>query len=298
MSAEPPPPGDRMRRHLEGWQLGLLAVLLPALAVWLALPRPVAPADIPLPDVDRRRLDKTAELEAERVRRVQSRALPFSVRRVGELVRRFGTSSMDPRGGAPEVLAELRREFRLVRKASGAEALLALRALQTQLFVTAVRRWEAQDRPDRDFVELAGNFDKKCQSLGWIRDGQLVFSDAELSALYRVRWNDLTGASADTQFRPSLDEARVHYRALLLHPEGQNVMERDARRLAYVTALGKRDVEYPVELAQGVLLYRLGQPGPAAAALMDHLTLRPDGPYALRARNYLLAALAGTASAE
>lgn len=298
MAAELRPPGDRIRRHLEGWQLGLLAVLLPSLALWLALPRPVAPADVPLPDVDRRKLTRLIEKDAERSRSATERPLPFPIRRVGELVRRFGAASVTNPGGSRDLLAELRREFGLVRRTGGPEPLLTLRSLQTTLFLGAVRRWEERQKADRELVELAGNFEHKCLESGWVLDFRVVFSEAELSAMYRVRWNELTGATDDPELRLSLDELRVYYRALLVHPEGQNAAERDGRRLAYVSALGRRDVDYPAELARGVLHFRLGQGAAAAAALMDHLTLRPDGPYALRARNYLLAALASTPAAE
>ena len=44
---------DGLRRHLRGWQLAVAAVGTALGGVALALPRPVAPCELPLPDVDR-----------------------------------------------------------------------------------------------------------------------------------------------------------------------------------------------------------------------------------------------------
>jgi hypothetical protein len=294
MGATDEPPA--MRRLFEGWQLGLLAVALPLLAVWLALPRPVAPARLPVPQVDRRSLARGLAADAERARSAARERLPFSVRRVGELVRRFGGANANE---ATRLRNEARFEFQVALAEVGAAPLLGLRAVQTALFVSAVRRMQERGRGDRELLELAGNFEEKCRAAAWLDErGRIVFSEAELFTLYRVRWTELVGALDAVAFRPSLQELRSYYRALLEHPEGTSAPERDAHRLLYVRALGQKDPEYPADLARGVLFYRLGQRAAAATALTEHLTEHPDGPYALSARNYLLAALAEGAAGE
>jgi hypothetical protein len=283
-------------RLLEGWQLGLLAVGLPLLALWLALPRPVAPKTVPLPELDRRLLRRGLEADRVRADAALRERLPFAARQVGELMRRFGAA--DANEGA-RLRREIARAFRQALGEVSARPLLELRAVQTRLFVAAVERWQTRGQTDRELLELAGNFAEKCRAASWLdAEGRIVFTPAELHVLYRIRWTELAGALEDAEFRPSLTDLRLYYRALLEHPEGTSASERDAARLAYVAALSRKDPEYPGDLARGVLLFRLGQHEAAASALTLHLTSHPDGPHALTARNYLLAALAGGPAPE
>lgn len=293
-SGEPP---RRFGRHLEGWQLGLLAVTLPLLALWLAAPRPVTPREIPLPRVDRKELRRIQALNSERARKVESEPLGFPVRRFGELLRRVGASTAHSE--ASRLRAELRGQFRAVRRTTGTEALLRLRAVQTRLFLEALGRLKQGASEISELRELAGAFEQRARRSAWLdENGRSVFSDAELSAFYLFHWTELVGALADPAFRPTLHEARVLYRALIEHPEGQDPTERDYRRLGYVRALEQRDSSYPADLARGVLQFRLGQPVAASRSFLEHLDKNADGPYALRARNYLLAALADSPLAE
>jgi hypothetical protein len=64
----------------------------------------------------------------------------------------------------------------------------------------------------------------------------------------------------------------------------------DRWRLRKIEELAARDPAYPRLLARGVLLFRMGDYPAAAQAFRDHLAGANDPPYALRARNYLLAA--------
>jgi hypothetical protein len=229
---------------------------------------------------------------------VKAEPLSCAVRHVGETLRQYGSAR--GHADAARLRAEVRSRFRLARREEKeGEGLLRLRAVQTRLFEESVERWQRTGKADRELVELAGNFEERARRSGLVgQDGRLVFSSAELFVLYRVRWTELVGALDDTEFRPTLQELRAYYRALMSHPEGANELERDSSRLAYVGALQTRDGEYPASLARGVLHYRLGQRAAAAAAFEEHLAANPDGPYALRARNHLLAALAGASPAE
>jgi hypothetical protein len=58
-----------------------------------------------------------------------------------------------------------------------------------------------------------------------------------------------------------------------------------------VDALERIDPRYPALLARGVLYSRVGNHVAAAGALRLHLDQHPGGSWALRARNYLAAAL-------
>jgi hypothetical protein len=108
----------------------------------------------------------------------------------------------------------------------------------------------------------------------------------------------LIGKRAVFPFAPSLNEWRIYYRFLLQHPEraGPSVAsapdtEAAATRLRLALALGAKDPDYPTEMAQGLLLFQLGETEAAAIAYRRQLGKHPGGPYALLARNYLIYAL-------
>lgn len=289
----PPPALEARHTRWEGWQLGLLAVGMALLAAWLALPRPVPPSELPLPLVDQRQLRHLRDAEAVRVAEAQQAGLSFDARAVGELVRRHGAASFQ--GDAHRALRaqqDVRSRARELLRRGGAIELARLRAVQTQLFAAALARFEQTARRDAELQELGGNFEAKARVVGWLADRRLALSEQQLFVLYRVRWTELVGVREEPLLRLTLSDYRVYYRTLLLHPEGRSELDRDTARLSYVAALARRDGDYPQLLARGVLLYRMGQPAPAAAALLQHLEAHPEGLWALRARNYALAALA------
>jgi hypothetical protein len=166
-----------------------------------------------------------------------------------------------------------------------------LRAVQTELFIRALRSDEPA--PRRELDELGGAFIERGKRAGWLDGrGRPLLSDAELWALYRMRWTHVVGALEDPGLRPSLAEIRWYYRVLLTHPEGESPRDRDERRLVYAETLGRRDPQFPKDFVRGMVLYRLGDAALAGDAFSSHLARHPDGPWTLRARNHLLALLA------
>jgi hypothetical protein len=290
-------------RHFEGWQLGLVAVAVALCALWLALPRPVEPTLLPLPEVDRRVLARERAEDRARAREAERVGLPFEARALGELVRRHGAAAAALDGAAArQARDDARSLIASVERRHGYETLRQLRALQSELFLQAVRTSVAFRRPDakdRELEELGGNFVEKAKRSAWVdSSGDLLFREDELAMLFKLRWTELVGRLDRLELRPKLDEFRLYYRALLEHPEaaGNAVSpsshEQDERRLSYTAALGRIDGDFPLALAQGVLLYRLGRKDQARAAFSGHLAAHQDGPWALRARNYALATLA------
>jgi hypothetical protein len=271
------------------------------ISAWLALPRPVLPGEsLPLPSVDRRALGLERAADHELAERARTRTLPYEVRAIGELVRRFG--ARQARGDA--LGAERTREdaFRARLSAQprfGAESLRSLRALQTELFLSRVQKTGTLTAADRELAELSGSLPERSQRAGWADGaGRLLLTEDELATLYRVRWTDLLGALNDPELGPKLGEVRAFYRILFEHPEGDSPRERDERRLAYAEALGRRDPAFAWQFARGVLFHRLGDPVSAAQAFVEHLQEHPDGPWSLRARNHLLAVLADSGALE
>jgi hypothetical protein len=286
-----------LRRHLEGWELGLLTVCMALVAAMLAVPRAVTPDVLPVPEVDRRLERQEAVDDRQRVDVAMSQPLPFDVRAVGDLLRSYGRASLEDR---PETagarLQELQAGAAATRARHGDTPLLTLRALQTYLFLRALSRWETTGVAPTDLVELGGGLLQEAHRNGWVvRPHRLVLSGAERRALFRVRWADVMGLRDATALAPTLDDWRAYYRFLLEHPadaasagpgRGQAVAQ-----LRVVRALESIDHEYPAVLARGVLLFRLGNYFAAAEAFRQHLDQNPRGKWTLRAENYLAAAL-------
>ncbi|MCC6213457.1 MAG: hypothetical protein IT376_01195 [Polyangiaceae bacterium] len=279
-----------LARHLEGWQAGALAVGIAALAALLAVPRPVAPDGPPLPLPDRPALARLSARERARAEGARAAPLPFEVRAAGEALRRLGAGAARD-GVDPIDVRDLRRAVEGARAAHGDAPLLALRALQTELFLAALTRYEEQGVSEPDLDELGGDLLPMARASGWVRpDRRLRLDPTERAVLFRIRWAELAGVRGDPAFAPTVDEWRVHYSVLLRYPERGAALEardRAALRLRYVTALASRDPDYPVLLARGALLLELGRPAAAADALRTFLAEHDSGPWRLHAANHL-----------
>jgi hypothetical protein len=284
----PPAAAGGWRRHLEGWQLGLWVVFVCGLTAMLVVPRNVPPDDLPPPVIDR--LEQRQEREREAKRAAEARAgLPIEVRSVGEALRRYGRAAFAERELLPQLTGQVRRLAAEALERHGPARLLQLRALQTELLIRALEGRPAV--PPREAVELAGGLLDAGLGRGWLAPPPAGADDAELETLFRLYWGNALGLGAHHPFAPSLNEWRVYYRFMLGRPL-PDAPERDAdlmRKLEYVAALSQHDRDYPAALARGILLYQRGAPAESALELRAHLERFPDGPWTLRARNYLAA---------
>lgn len=285
---------EAVKRGAQGSIL-LTGVLFVGVAAALAAPHATEPSGafaLPLPTPNHARLDAIAGADRDRANEARRHALAFPVRAVGEMLRRLGRASVEPGGNAPAALADLRTLTVRAVKADGASGLLALRAVQTELFVRACREWAASGTVSDELRELGGDFPELASTSGWLEGNALRLTDDELALLFRGRWNDLSGLAKTPPFAASLDEQRSRYGLLLRHPSGRDAATRLQRQLGYAASLGAIDRDYPAAFARGVLLYRSGAYEASAAAFRAHLAAHPQGPWALRAGNHLLAALA------
>jgi hypothetical protein len=282
-----------LSRHLEGWQPALVSIVIAGSIALLVVPRPTEPDALPLPHVDFREAARVELRQRELARAAAAESLPYLVRAVGETLRAFGKAEVEKRSGdAARKLLELRGLTQSARAKHGDESVLRLFALQSELFLAALQRWEHGTDGDAELSELGGGFLEKAQASGWIRGTRrLVASQGERRALFKVRWVEASGLRAEPAFAPSANELRTYYRFLLEHPgSGRGVEE----SLQYVSAVEKLDVEYPTLFARGVIYYRGGHWTKAAQAFQGHLAKYPSGPWALRAQNHLLAAAGRT----
>lgn len=280
-------PKPNWRRHLEGWQILAVAGSLAIGAALLAIPRAVAPRELPLPAVDRRELSGFERIEAGRLAQAEKKPLPYLVRAAGDALRRFGAAES---GRTDASTLEARRaDFleaaRAARERHGDDPLLELRAVQTALFVRAVSGLHGPREPGREALELGGAFVARGEELGWIQGGRVRLEPDEAACVFRVRWNGLAGLQETRPFSPSFNEWRLYYRALLGHTApGSSELS------GYVDALVKHDSEYPALLARGIIAYWDNHFAEATELFAQHLARHPTGPWRLRAQNYLLAA--------
>jgi hypothetical protein len=284
----------------------VLVLLLAGSAIVLAVPRAVEPQELPRPLVDGRALTATIEQDDALARLAESTLLDVDVRAVGTELRRYNAAAarklddevVQSRGKL--MTATIRALARSQRE------LLALRAYQTKRFVAELRQWQSSGVVSEELEQLGGDFLVAMRRNGWCRgaERELVLDERILRIVYKKRWNDLTGA-AEGPFALTLEEDRLRFSFFLGHPwverdepPSQSPIDRlqaEARsnraRLATIDRLERVDPSYPANLARGVVLYGMRQFAASADAFRRELDRTPDGPYRLRAQNYLKAAL-------
>jgi hypothetical protein len=298
-----------LARHFEGWEAGLVAVVIALAGVLLAVPLRVEPRDLPVPLVDGKVLSTTRERERALARAVvpaleKEIADPvrgtelYDLRAFGEAFRAYGRAE-----ASDDVYPTVRARQQLLETVSKARALgddklLGVRAYQMQLFSSELDRWENVGQPTDELAGLGGRFLEIAARNGWL-DRRTVAMDPLLRGIFfKRRWNEVTGLT-QPPYALVLDEQRAFYAFLLDHPyvESKGSMnERDACRAAdqwrlrKIEELSRIDPSYPYALARGVLFYRLGRYPAAVQALRDYLSEGTDRRQVLRARNYLVAA--------
>lgn len=288
------------KRHFEGWKLGFVLVSAATLGTALVLPRGTEPVLVPTPAYDARRALQTDTLELERARAAARSSLPHPVRVVGERFRRLNLAMTKQPSATSELERQLGQDVRAEIARGHTEELLALRALQSELFARAVRdfvgeraRARAEKKPvapAQELLELGGDFAARAEG-AWFDGDELVLSEPQLRLLFRVRWGLLTGTHRVHPFGPDLNDFRHYYAILLAFPEsGRDVIDRSLRQLGYVDALAKIDPAYPSSFARGTISFRLGNFDAAASAFEHHLKSEPDGPFTSLARNHFVLA--------
>jgi hypothetical protein len=194
--------------------------------------------------------------------------------------------------------------------ALGVEGALRLQAYQLRAFLREVKRWEITGDEPSELRELGGGFLAMLRRNGWCRGGEgdgakrrVLMDDAAQRAAFKRRWSEVTGLTSAT-FQPTLDEQRAFFRLLLERPlpfapaQGLAQAYQDQYRLKKIDELARIDPTYPADLARGIVLHRLGRYLPAVQAFRRHLDASPDGPFTLRAQNYLRAALENARALE
>ncbi|MCS6899050.1 MAG: hypothetical protein RMJ98_02205 [Myxococcales bacterium] len=289
---------SRWTRHLEGWPGGLVALGLAGLGVALGTPRAVFPRDFPLPVANGRRLEEIArqdQLLAEELAQSpedQRSGASFELRELGALLRRYNEADAT---GDQGTLGQLRPEllrgaYNLLLK-EGVVPLLRLRAYQQRSFLRELALWESTGKESDELKQIGGGIIRTITASGWIWSPRSFAADSAVrAALFKRRFAEVLGLQKKLEFALDIDEARALYAFLLAHPPpqpgGPSVF-----RLKKLEELAAADPAYPRKLARGVALLGMGQGAAAVVEFREYLAETPDGPYTLRARNYLAAAV-------
>ncbi len=327
----PAPKGDPRRTSL----LALIPLTTALLLGALVIPRPIRPAEVPLPIVDGRAL--AAQEKADDAAAVAAREHPLdaNVRALGALIRTFNALEVggDPQAPLAQTRTELDRAVGPALEVGGVEGLLRLRAVQMQEFLEEVRRFEETGHRTTQLDEVAGTFVQGMTRAGWCLDPAgrratwppqgpvtIVADESVRRTAFKLVWAKLIGLEGRRELQPSLDEMRALYAFYFQHahaPEAQHVSldyarahasdaaacegidatERQAalgwlmQKLKEYAAL---DPRYPFDYARGIVLYHRRDYAASAEAFRAWLAAHPDGPWALRARNFLAAAIEAT----
>ena len=295
-------------RHLEGWQPALLALLLAGSTAALAIPRSIAPVDIPEPRLDPRALRDVALADAALADGADRERLDVDVLQLGTVIFRYGIA--DARRDN-EALSRARNDAldaALRARRVGTAPMLALRAHHLRSFLREMARYEATGEESDKLHEVAGGILRSFERSGWIdttrSEGRVLPDPTVLSILFKKHWNEVVGVRGEP-FDSTLAESRAFYRFLIAHPAlpesagAPALVEARAAilgqyRLKKLAELSALDRDYPVQLARGVVYFQLRRYPLAVEAFRRHLEASPEGPYAIRANNYLRAALGRT----
>ncbi len=227
------PPSQRPRglaRHLEGWQPGLLAIFVAGVSSLLAVPRPVAPAEIPEPMLDPGALDRVARADRALAEAADHEPRDTDVAALGEAIRAYGraeTENVRPRlpaagSDAGVAIVNARRDVAraaTLAAAQGEGALARLRAYQLRSFLRELLRWETTGHETPELIEMGGPFLVDAEGRGWADEAgrRLVLDETVRAALFKKRWSELT-LTRGPAFDLTTAETRAVYRFLLLHP--------------------------------------------------------------------------------
>ncbi|MBL0194373.1 MAG: hypothetical protein IPQ09_09185 [Myxococcales bacterium] len=309
-----------------GRALALVPVVVMLTLAALLFPRAVPPQELPLPRVDVRALEATAERDADYAR-LAERGLSDDTRVLGTKLRAFNNLQASSADESAMIAgrAALNHAIAAVLERSPAELKL-LRAAQVTLFLRAVADFEATGVEGDELIALGGTFVSRLRAVGWIKERTVLPDAAVRAALYKLMWGATLNLTADATLDLSLDEQRAVHAFYILHPHPSDARRtglaaawaaahaasspaaacEEARlaeiaateewRLEKVRKLGTLDPDYPTSFALGIGLYRQRKYAASAEAFRDWLREHPTGPLALRAQNHLKAAIVADSS--
>ncbi len=247
---------------------------------------------IPRPVIDVAQLSGALTENAARAQTVKKSPLSHTVRTLGEELRQFGRRTYeDSKASTESSRGRLRAHVTRVRKSEGDHPLLVLRAIQAELFVAALGRFEKTQKVDAELIELGGDFLRHAKAEGWLLGHRFTANEQERTALFLVRFTDLTGLRQTLPFAlpPAIELTALRY--ALTHSRSHRV--NPGASLHTVERIASLDRSYPLDLAKGILELKAHQLEPARSTLARFVSQNSQGTYHLWAKNAWLYAASG-----
>jgi hypothetical protein len=308
---------------LDSYLLGLVPLGVAMVLGLLVLPRATPADDVPIPVADGRALAHGRDVDAQLARTT----LSPEVRALGSALRAYNTLEAqqvtDPYV-TPAKMADARvaidHALALLPPDGLDGALLALRAVQSEGFLAELRTFEHKGTETPELLALGGGFVRRMGDVGWCgADHRLAMNESVRRTMFKLEWDALLNID-HPGFPPSLDEERELFAFYIRHPhapEGIRKRIDEARavapsakacasldeaetmaaeewRLEKVRRIATMDPTYPAEYALGVARYRHRDYEASVQSFREWLVAHPEGPWTIRARNHLRAALALT----
>lgn len=288
-------------RHTEGWQVGALVIFIVGSISAVTVPRSVDPSSLPPADVGLERLAAARAESARSLAAAEALELPASARLLGARVRALGRSEAagDERGidNGRQMVFDAARQALHERP----DAVVAIRDLQAARFRELYLQRMSGGDPGDELRELGGSILLQFDDNGWLsRRSDIDASTATLlEGFYKRRFSKVLDTK-EAALSPSETEEHVVLGFLLLHPPRPSVEQGNIGGdgtgpylLRRIDELVKLEPSYPASYAKGIVLFRMGH-FEASASAFDAFLQQGDGPYRLRAVNYLKSAVEHT----
>jgi hypothetical protein len=309
-----------------GRWLALIPVTVAVVMMALMMPRGTLPDAVPLPIIDEHALSQIMREDDVRAARAKEKRLPSDVLALGSAIRALQavqqkTDATENDAQNAQVMLDDARRI-LASRADWPEDVLSLRAIQMSAFLDELARYESTGTASKELEELGGGFLKRAKSAGWSDGNRILLDGPQRRAIFKAVWNAIAGVDGVDRFVLKLDEQRALYTLYLSRPypgeQAQRTLDamrreaktpeqcaraafddrraREAWRADKIRRFGQIDPTYPMAYALGVAHYRGGRYDLSSDAFRAWIDAHPDGPYTVRARNHLKAALAAYGS--
>ncbi len=293
-------PARSLAERLEGWEVGAIVVLIVALVSAVIVPRTAIPEDIPAPNISQRELDAARARNDRLVAIATDAELSPDVRLVGAQIRLLGRAEYsEDDAGASKALATLGKSVPAALEKHGDE-MAALQTYQADRFAKSYASFLRVGRVSDDLIDLGGAALAEFRRNEWLTSLAEAPRDLDLilSAMFKRRFRAVI-APRHPRLAPDPVEERALVGFLLKHPPPASVpgtrREKKASRGDYllkrIDELADLEPDYPALYAKGIVFYRMQQFEAAAAAFDEYLQRVGNGPYRLRAINYMKAAI-------
>ncbi len=290
-------------KRFEGWQLGLLVVVIASSITAVVVPRSAVPEGLPPSSVTPAEIEVVRAENARLADRAAAGPLHSTAALLGARMRLVGRSEWDADDSQVNLAYESVLDAGKVALFQDVDSVAQLQAYQARLFRQAYLHFLHTGERTDDLIELGGSTLAQFAQNGWFQtEADLPpYTDVMLEAFFKRRFTRLIG-STHPQLAGDPREERAVISFLLANPPRISI-EQEANLggdgkgtylLRRIDDLAKLEPTYPVPYAKGIVLYQMGHFEASAIAFDTYLQQVSSGPYRLRAVNYLKSAVERT----